>query len=523
MDQNIKIDSVFEEKYCICGHYSIDKFTSITDSFIKYKEKLISLVEIIKETLCFQPTLDNSSTEICEPCKTKILDFYNFKMRSRTSRENFIKSNDTSATEKPMELKDSDNASIEFKILDIIRNYIKSYSINRIEVEETSKKFLVISGCSEELNINALEVEHCDNIEPEKIIEEEPEKLDKSEEIEPEYLEEFIDDIDDLIDRIESPEHDIEYEEVVEFQEDNDSSTALDNAVYLKSLKRSRHPEEWQCNKRKKLRNSGKSYLNSKGKIVNERKMRESCAVTNCRSNCQSRLSEKDRLMNFNNYWNLGDIVEQRKFIFNHILSKEPSRRKSIQSNRTVTLQFYLDTLDSQGNQACVQVCKKMFKNTLSISNQTIQGVVTKYANSGFTDVRGKHERKLTEAQELARQHVQKFPFFYVSQTVTKVQLYNMYVNECKQNGIEPVKESNYREIFDKFNTTAFLKVEKVLCETCHNFYQGTDDERQLRHEQHAKHLEVSTKCRDRALRRIRYKRAAEKKRAEKSKLFNEN
>lgn len=54
MDTNVKIDSVFEEKYCICGHYSIDKFTSITDSFIKYREKLISLVEIIRETLCFE-------------------------------------------------------------------------------------------------------------------------------------------------------------------------------------------------------------------------------------------------------------------------------------------------------------------------------------------------------------------------------------------------------------------------------------------------------------------------------------
>ena len=54
MDKNIKIDSVFEEKYCICGHLSIDKFTSITDSFIKYREQLISLVEIIRETLCFE-------------------------------------------------------------------------------------------------------------------------------------------------------------------------------------------------------------------------------------------------------------------------------------------------------------------------------------------------------------------------------------------------------------------------------------------------------------------------------------
>lgn len=407
-------------------------------------------------------------------------------------------------------------------MLDIIRSYIKNYSVNRIEIKESTKNLLVIAGCFDKPNENLIKAANCEYKEADKIAEEQPEITEKSDELEVEYLEEFLDDSNDKVD---STDHDIEYEEVVEFQPDNDLST-IDQSKTSKSsiFKRYRNPEEWQCNKRKKLRNSGQSYLNSKGKIVKERKMLESCAITNCRSNCQSRLTENDRLMNFDNYWKLGDIIEQRKFIYRHILSKEPSRRKSIQSNRTVTLQFYLDVdLDSQGNQACVQVCKKMFKNTLAISNQVIQGVVTKYANSGFTDVRGKHERKLTKAQELARQHVQKFPFFYVSQTMTKVQLYNMYVNDCKANDTEPVKESNYREIFDKFNTNSFLKAEKVLCEECHQFYQGIEEERQALQEEHNKHLKESKKCRDRVLGRIRYKRAMEKKKAEKYKLFDEN
>jgi len=438
-------------------------------------------------------------------------------VRSRTSRKNFHNSD---SSENLQELKDS-NDTLEYRMLDIIRNYIKTYSINRIEIEENSKKLLVFSGCSEELDVDNLELKQCENMEPEKIDDLDPEKL--ADESKSEYLEEFLDD-NDSNDRIDSTDKDIVYEEVEEFQVDDNIST-FDNTSSSKSssLKRSRHPEEWQCNKRKKLRNSGKSYLNSKGKIVRERKMLESCAVTNCRSNCQSRLTEYDRLMNFNNYWKMGDIVEQRKFIYNHILSKEPSRRKSVQSNRTVTLQFHLDALDSQGNQACVQVCKKMFKNTLAISNQVIQGVVTKYASSGFTDIRGRHKRKLTEAQELARQQVQNFPFFYVEQTMTKVQLYNMYVNDCRKNGIEPIKESNYREIFDKYNTNSFLKTEKILCEKCHQFYQGTDVEMQLQQKEHNQHLEESRKCRDRVLGKIRHKRAMEKKRAEKSRLFDDS
>ncbi|CAG9806689.1 unnamed protein product [Chironomus riparius] len=517
MDNNIKIDSVFEEKYCICGHYSIDKFTCITNSFIKYRAKLISLVEIIRETLCYEPALDNSSSEICDLCKTKLLDFYNFKMRSFISRENFQKSTDNSEKKMLQILEDPENSTIEYKMIDIIRNFIKTHSISRIEVEENSKKFLVISGCSQEPREEIVEPDPSTNIETEKIDDFEPEKLDKSEELELDCIEEFLDDNEDSIDGIDSTENEIGYEEVVEFQVDTDTSS-LSNTASLRSssLKRSRHPDEWQCNKRKKLRNSGKSYLNSKGRLVKERNMLESCAVTNCRSNCQSRLTEIDRLMNFDNYWKLGNIVEQRKFIYNHILSKEPSRRKTIQSNRTVTLQFHLDVLDSQGNQACVQVCKKMFKNTLAISNQVIQGVVTKYGNSGFTDDRGRHKRKLTEAQELARKHVQNFPFFYVEQSMTKVQLYNMYVNDCKKNAIEPVKESNYREIFDKFNTNSFLKAEKVLCDKCHQFYQGTDEERESLQKELNQHLEESKKCKDRALGRIRHKRAMEKRKAEK-------
>jgi hypothetical protein len=214
--------------------------------------------------------------------------------------------------------------------------------------------------------------------------------------------------------------------------------------------------------------------------------------------------------MNFDNFWSLGDVVEQRKFIYSHIISKAPSRRKSLSSSssRTVTLEFYLDKQDSKGHALLVHVCKKMFKNTLSVSNQVISQVIKKYAASNFTDSRGKHERKLTEAQELAKEHVQEFPFFYVEQTMTKVQLYNMYMDRCKEKNIIPVKESNYREIFDKYNSNSFLKSERILCDKCHRYFKATDEERAALQQEHDEHIAVDKKCRDRALGRIRHQRS---------------
>lgn len=239
--------------------------------------------------------------------------------------------------------------------------------------------------------------------------------------------------------------------------------------------------------------------------------MLPSCGPT-CRSKCDTRVTEEDRAMNFSSFWQLGDVVEQRKFIHEHITSREPSRRKVANSNRTLTLQFYLDVKNSDNSISLTNVCKKMFKNTLVVSSQLIQGVVRKYSQTGFVDSRGKHKRKLTEAQHLARAHVEQFPFFYIDRNMTKIQLYHMYCSDCNKKGIEPVKESNYRDIFEKFHSNNFLKSENVLCEKCNQFFKATDEERISLEKEHDQHLANNSKCRDRAQARLRNRRWRERK-----------
>ncbi|KAG5671358.1 hypothetical protein PVAND_001559 [Polypedilum vanderplanki] len=485
----LRIESIYEEKTCTtCGRLSVDQYTNILNNFIKYKNELVPFIEIIRITLDFEPTPANYSMEICNFCKLKLQEFYIFKMRSIEARINLTERIIENSQQKLMQLENND--PFIYNTVQIVSEYIKNNSVKCIQVEETEGKILIISPSSQ-TNQGTIQ---CENKEEPLVNEFEKDECEETEFINEEILDENL----------------MEYEDEL----DNDNL----NDFKPSNVRRPRHADEWKCNKRKKLRNSGQAYINTKGNLVQGRVMKPACS--NCRNRCNEKLTEEERQMNFNKFWALGEVVEQRKFIYNHIISKKPSRRKTVESNRSVTLEFYLDKYDSK--EESVHVCKKMFKNTLAISNQVIQGVMKKYASSNFIDSRGKHERKLTEAQELAKEHVQQFPFFYVEQTMTKVQLYNMYVEQCKEKNIIPIKESNYREIFDKFNSNSFLKTERILCKQCHKYFKATDEERVALQKEHNEHIIVDKKCRDRALGRIRHKRSIERRKAEKLKAATE-
>lgn len=475
--------------------------------------------------------------EICELCKTKLVDFYHFKKRSEQVRT--IKSNCISS--KSQDFDDPTEDKSVYNLVQIVRDYISKHSVVEIREEEFEGRLVVESTSCQPKQSNQDDYEvkvFKTDVATDELEESFLEEGDiKPEVLEPEYLEEEEDYLptDDSTKEIIDESVDIDYDVVEfddegnelinEYEESDDFSytnqqSASESATDLSrpiNPRRMRHPENWACNRRKTLRNSGQSYRNSKGKTVDAKQMRESCGES-CRSKCVTKISEADRQRAFEQYWGLGDVVKQRKFVYKHITSAEPKRRRAVNSSsRSVTLQFYLEALDEDETYQLVQVCKKMFKNTLVISSQVIQGVVKKYAIQGFNDTRGKFERKLTEAQKLAVEHVKKFPFFYIEQVLTKVDCYNMYKQECSKLGLEPVKEGNYRDIFDKQNQGSFLKTMKVSCEMCHRYYRGTDEEREALQKEHDIHISlgVNKKCRDRHLGRLRHKRAQERKKAE--------
>lgn len=62
----LRIESVYEENTCTtCGRFGVDQYTSIIDNYIKYKNQLVSFIEIIRITLDYQVLIDlYSSNEL---------------------------------------------------------------------------------------------------------------------------------------------------------------------------------------------------------------------------------------------------------------------------------------------------------------------------------------------------------------------------------------------------------------------------------------------------------------------------
>lgn len=473
---------------------------------------------------------DPCSLEICEQCKVKLVDFYHFKMRAELQMSRLLGlSQEISDTSEKSTKEASDQDKSVQNIVEIVKNFISRHSVAIIEEDEVGHRLTIQAKLPEDLE------EDISIVKLESSFEDSPKEtalLDAAigtEELESEdYLDDYeMEEVEDQSDSNIS-EHEEQFDSkdavIIAFEDSNSSYNQIQSAsesasesLTSSNPRRPRRPETWISNKRKTLRNSGQTYLSTSGKLVPAKSMHESCGIS-CRAKCISKVSEHDRQYNFDTFWSLGDVVRQRKFIHEHITSSEPKRRRAENLNRTLTHNFYLEAKDSNGIYRNQQVCKKMFKNTLVISTQKIQCVVRKYAIEGFVDTRGKFERILTEGQKFAAEHVKQFPFFYIEQTMTKIQCYGDYLNECKEKGIEPVKEGNYRVIFDKQNQGSFLKTEKVgSCEFCHRYYKATDDERATLQAAYEDHISLGTnrKCRDRALGRIRHKRAQERRKAQ--------
>ena len=51
----VQISHVFEESSCcLCGRFGVDQYLKISDNFIKYNNKLISFIEVVRKTMDFE-------------------------------------------------------------------------------------------------------------------------------------------------------------------------------------------------------------------------------------------------------------------------------------------------------------------------------------------------------------------------------------------------------------------------------------------------------------------------------------
>ncbi|CAH1972156.1 unnamed protein product, partial [Acanthoscelides obtectus] len=188
--------------------------------------------------------------------------------------------------------------------------------------------------------------------------------------------------------------------------------------------KRKRVPDEWQKNKAKRLRNTGKSYESirkikkSDGSIERmkvkreERKMSAPCGEK-CRLKCSTKISQDQRQKNFEEYWQLEDVLQQRGFIAGRMLTIKPKYRyQKGENSRRLNSSFFFD-LDGQN----IRICKQFFMSTLGISSRVIRTVTEKQDSmtKGILkqEMRGKHTNHSSISngiKEDIRAHINSIP-----------------------------------------------------------------------------------------------------------------
>lgn len=303
-----------------------------------------------------------------------------------------------------------------------------------------------------------------------------------------------------------TPLNEIEYDSILAFNSDEenvppteknqesdvnivpDTSSSSDlEEVDTPTRKRKRLTKKWKKNVMRKNKNSGLQYENSKKQVIDAKSMRGPCS-TNCRIKCTSKITEEQRKCIFEDFWKLTDLSKQRDFVSIHIDEINPKHRYAIAgSSRSLNYGFFFNI-----NSTRVKVCKTFFLNTLSISDRLIRTVKEKMKN-GFLeeDIRGKHKKQKSldsNIKESIKKHIELFPTIeshylrkqttrtYISGNLNVAKMYRMYVEYCKEQGMQ--KWSNlamYQHIFNFNYNIGFFIPKKDLCNTCES-YKNTEN-----------------------------------------------
>lgn len=286
--------------------------------------------------------------EICVSCKTKIVDFFIFKRRNEETRRIY----ETSTSPK----------NILLQFVDQLENMPQDTEIEVHDTEELPHDNETEER--EEFVVNHEEIA----IDDDSV-----------------HGDEFCDDLE-----YDGPEE----EHVIVTTEVE--TKKMPSPAKLKVARKS-NPDTWKRNTRKLAKNTGQAYVTSNGKVVEAKRMKDTCGST-CRMQCASKISEASRLENFKHFYRLADIAKQRRFLFDHMRTFEPRHHKNLttsKNSRSVQRNYFLELTHPNGAVELVQVCKLLFLNTFCISSQMIDTLYRKAFTEGrFCDVRGKFERR---------------------------------------------------------------------------------------------------------------------------------
>lgn len=208
--------------------------------------------------------------------------------------------------------------------------------------------------------------------------------------------------------------------------------------------------------------------------------------------------TEEERENILMDYYSTGNLSMQREFIARFTEKKPVARRTTAtESRRQYTFHFYLPLKDNKH-----KVCKRMFLNTLGISEKSVRTSLEKLKDTGVLkkDRRGGRQGSYiaddAEKRTAIKAHLNRFPRVeshycrkdsskeYLHPDLTLRKMYSMFLEEY---GTQ-VSFNLYRSVFKEMNLSIH-RPKKDQCSLCVTYREGTAEVKEKLHFRYMQHI----------------------------------
>lgn len=274
--------------------------------------------------------------------------------------------------------------------------------------------------------------------------------------------------------------------------------TKTKSSAEIAIVKKEKRINTYKLNR--KLKEEGKEYVRKKGDTVPAKSMkRNPCVEGICKRGCYN-ISEERRQSIFNFYWSL-DRQRQHDWLV-RCAHTENIRRKRVESNkRSLTIDYYIN--DGEDHK---KICQKFLLCTLDITQKVLLYTIAK-AEEGMSlkESRKRHApNKYSEPVKIiVRKYIENLPAcpshynrknskrMYLPQELRNLSnLYRLYLEHCKKQGLEIVSEVTFRHIFNTEYDLGFHTPKKDKCVLCLKAENLCDEMTERDKEIYKKHLE---------------------------------
>lgn len=277
--------------------------------------------------------------------------------------------------------------------------------------------------------------------------------------------------------------------------------------------KRVRNTKSWKGNIRKEAYQAGKQYVSRRGKTVESKVVKsvKNCQL-NCKYKCQNKISDDERSSVYETFYSLQSSTEKRHFIL--ATSERFETARPLRKVQTVVVNNpenvddpedhnYSDTKNDEQPKSRrqysfkyffsikgekIKVCKKFYLSTLGISQKPVYTAHNKkdvITNTATPDLRGKSinsRRKPEGDADSARDHINSFHTveshycrantkrLYLGAHLSVSKMYELYIEKCQADNIDPVKKSFYYKIFATEYNLGFHIPKSDRCDLCEKY-----------------------------------------------------